>query len=137
MLKTARLSLIGALAIVACGGPLKYQLASSAKAPGADAQLVADVKEDQKLTLLQVEITNLAPPSRISEGATHFVAWQRKNDGASWSHIGDLQYEESSRKGKLNGSVPETSFDFEVTAEKGDAPASPSPDVVFSQRIAK
>jgi len=137
MMKIARLSLIGALAIVACGGPLKYQLASSPKAPGADAQLVADVKEDQKLTQLEVEITNLAPPSRINEGSTHFVAWQRKNDGASWSRIGDLQYDPASRKGKLSGSVPETSFDFEVTAEKTESPVSPSADVVFSQRVAK
>lgn len=137
MTKTWRLSLIGVLAIVACGGPLKYQLASSSKAPGADAQIVADVKEEQKLTQLGVEITNLAPPNRINDGANFFIAWQRRNDEKAWARIGDLQYDPSSRKGMLNASVPETSFDFQVTAEKSETPASPSSDVVFSQRIAK
>lgn len=123
------------LLLVACGGPLKYNVASSPKAPGADAKIVADVKKDQNQTLLEVDIQNLAPPSRVSEGTKHYVAWYRKNDSTQWMRLASVKYDEDSRKGKLSASAPETSFDFEVSAEKEDGPASPSSEIIFSQRV--
>jgi hypothetical protein len=123
------------LALVACGGPLKYQVPSSAKAPGADANIVADVNETQRQTQLEVEIENLAPAERVASGATSYVAWYRPSSKANWSRIGGVQLDADSRAGKLVGSVPETAFDFSVSAESTDAPASPSTDIVFAQRI--
>jgi hypothetical protein len=35
----------------------------------------------------------------------------------------------------MSGSVPETAFDLSVTAEADESPASPSPDVIVSQRV--
>jgi hypothetical protein len=35
----------------------------------------------------------------------------------------------------MQGSVPETSFDFQITAEKAALAASPSSDIVFTQRV--
>ncbi len=125
------------LLVTACGGPLKYQVASTPKAPGADAKIVADVHEAQNQTELEVEISNLAPPARISEGSSNYVAWFRKSSETVWARIGGINYDTDSRDGKLKGTVPEQAFDFEVTAEKSEAPASPSSDVVFSQRVAK
>ena len=124
------------LLLLACGGPLKYQIASTPKAPGSDAKLVAAVHEDQHQTELEFEAKNLAPPDRVTEGATSYVAWSRKSSDAVWARMGGLQYDKDSREASLTGTVAETAFDFEVTAEKADGPASPSGDVVFTQRVA-
>jgi hypothetical protein len=124
-----------ALFVAACGGPLKYQVPSSARAPGADAKIVADVSTAQGQTQLSVDITNLPPPGRISEKATTYLAWYRKDSSVTWARVGGFKYNEGDREGKISGSVPEVAFDLSVTAEASDSPASPSPDVVVSQRV--
>ena len=129
--------LLAALMLGGCGGPLKYTVPSSAVAPGADAKIVADVNDAQNQTRLDVTISNLVPAERIKEGMKSYTAWYRKDSGGTWSRIGGLKYDAGSRGAKVEGSVPERAFDFSVTAEETDAPASPSPSVVFSQRVAK
>jgi hypothetical protein len=124
-----------ALLSFACGGPLKYQIASTPKAPGADAHLVATVNESQHQTTFELEVKNLPPPDRVAEGATDYVAWSRKNSSATWARLGSLKYESGDRGGSMSGSVPETAFDFQMSAEKAALAASPSTDVVFSQRV--
>ena len=125
-----------ALLAVACGGPLKYTVGSTPIAPGADARIVADVNEGQQQTVLDVELSNLPPPNRVGADKKVYVGWYRKDSKAPWSRIGGLEYDDSDREGKLHGSVPEAEFDFELTAEEDSAPASPSPEVVVSKRIA-
>lgn len=123
------------LFLFACGGPLKYEVASSAKAPGADAKVVADVKNDQNQTLLEVEVKNLPPPERVADGSSAFVAWYRKGSSAQWARLASLKYDKDDRKGSLKASAPETSFDLQISAEKAPDVASPSSDIVFSQRV--
>ncbi len=114
---------------------MKYQVPSSARAPGADAKVVADIKEDQGLAQVEIAATNLPPPSRVSEGATTFIVWHRKDSGAQWSRLGGLAYDEDDRKGTWTGSVPETSFDLAISSEKDAEVASPSGETVFSQHV--
>lgn len=121
--------------MAACGGPLKYKVASSGRAPGADATVIADVKKDQGLTQLEILAENLPPPGRVVEGATSYVVWQRKDSGAAWGRLGGLKYEEDARKGKWEGSVPETGFDLSISAESDANVASPSGETVFNQRV--
>lgn len=128
-------SLLLLLSLVGCGGPLRYEIGSNAKAPGADAVIVADVKAEQNQTTLDIEVKNLAPPGRVAAGAMVFVVWQRASSQVPWTRIGGLNYEEDSRDGTFHGSVPETAFDLQVTAEKALDVASPSPDAVLSQRV--
>jgi hypothetical protein len=123
--------------LAACGGPLKYSVASTARAPGADAKVVADISTDQGQTRLDVDVVNLPPPGRVSDKATNYTAWYRKNSDATWSRIGGLKYDNSGREGTITGSVPEIAFDFTVTAEENESPASPSPDVILAQRVGK
>jgi len=123
------------LLLVACGGPLKYEMRSTPKAPGSDGKLIASVHESQHQTEVELEVKNLPPPDRISDGATDYVAWSRKNATATWTRLGSLKYESSERGGTMKGTVPETSFDFAVTAEKAALAATPSNDVVFEQRV--
>ncbi len=125
-----------ALIVVACGGPLKYTVASTPLAPGADARIVADVNQAEQQTQLEVELSNLPPPDRVGAGKKAYVGWFRKDAKAPWARIGGLNYDDGGRAGKLHGSVPEAEFDFELTAEEDSAPVSPSPEVVLAKRIA-
>jgi hypothetical protein len=63
------------------------------------------------------------------------VAWYRKDDKMAWARIAGVKYEPDDRNGELKASAPEIAFDFEISAEKSESPASPSSDVVFTQRI--
>ncbi|MCL2726612.1 MAG: hypothetical protein FWD69_19505 [Polyangiaceae bacterium] len=123
------------LGLAACGGPLKYEIQGSSRAPGADARIVADVQKDHGQTRLQINASNLAPPDRVSEGSKVYVIFQRKDSGRQWTRVGGLDFNESSRVGRFTGTVPETGFDLAISAEKDPTVASPSADVVFSQRV--
>ena len=119
----------------ACGGPLKYHVPSGPSAPGADADIVAHVHEDQNQTQLDVEITNLPPPDRVEASSQHYVAWYRRDSGVTWSRVAALAYEPDAREAKLIGSVPEKSFELTITAEPNADAVSPSANVVFAQAI--
>lgn len=122
----------------ACGGPLKYNPTSTAKAPGAKAELVAEVNQKQNNTRVDLEIEHLAPPAAVQPGTRVYVVWQRKGSDKAWTRIGSLDYDESSRKGHLKAvSVPETAFDLEISAEESTEVASPSGGVVFEQSVNK
>jgi hypothetical protein len=127
--------LVFALLLAACGGTLTYKIASSAKAPGSDALIKADVSKDQHLTKIHVDATNLPPPERVIPGTRIFIIWTRKNAEAQWARAGNLQYNVSGREGLFDGTVPEIDFDLQVTVEKDDNAASPSTDMVFSQHV--
>jgi len=121
--------------LAACGGPLKYDAISSPRAPGADASITADVREDQHQTELRLEIENLPPAARVEAGSEHYVAWYRRDSKETWKRIAGLEYEVDSREAVLQTAVPETSFELWVTTEKDLDVVSPSPSIVFEQRI--
>jgi hypothetical protein len=121
--------------LAACGGPLKYNVASSARAPGADAKVVADVKKDQNQTQLEINAKHLPPPDRVTQGATTYLVWERKDSAAAWQRLGALKYDGGDRDATWQGSVPETSFDLVITAEHDAVSVSPSGDTIFTQRV--
>lgn len=121
--------------LAACAGPLEYEAISSPRAPGADASITADVRKDQHQTELRVEIDNLPPADRVDADSLHYVAWYRRDAQQAWKRIVGLDYEVDSREATLQSAVPETEFDFWVTTEKDLDVVSPSPNVVFRQRI--
>lgn len=133
--KVCRDWIIVLVACVACGGPLRYQTASTGKAPGADAEIEADVSEQQGQTRLSVSIKNLPPPDRVAPDSQHYVAWYRASSRGIWQRVAALAYEAETREASLIGSVPEKQFEFEITAEPAIDVASPSPNVVFVQGI--
>lgn len=118
-------------------GTLKYNVPSSSVAPGADATVTAEVRKKQNQTLLEVEAINLVPPSRVEPDGMQYIAWYRRDASGPWNRIGALDYDEDARKAILAGSVPETAFDLQISVEPGEPPASPSPKVLFSQRVAE
>jgi hypothetical protein len=134
-----KMLMVVALAVVATAcGPMKFMMQGTTLATGADAELVADVNADTSVTMVTFVAKNLAPPARVKEGSTSFVVWQRKNTDVQWVRVSPLMYDEGGRIGKLEGvSIPEAAFDFLVTCEATNDPATPSPEVIFSQRVQK
>lgn len=123
------------VALAGCGGPLKYNVQSSRLAPGADAEIVATINEAQNQTALEIHAHNLPPPGRVNPDARHYIAWQRKNDDATWARLGSVKFDDEKRTAELTATVPEISFDLEISAEADENAASPSADVVFVQRV--
>lgn len=124
-----------ALGAAGCGGPFQYTPRPTARAPEADANIVADVHRDESMTNLQIRIQHLAPPDRIQAGGTNYVVWYRRNGAMPWTRSGILRYNPSSREGEMVGTVPETFFDAQITVENGPAPGAPSMNVVLMQRV--
>lgn len=132
----ALLLVVGGVVATQLGcGTLKYNVPSSSVAPGADAKVVADVKKGQHQTMLEVEAVNLIPPSRVQPDGVQYVAWYRHDPSGAWNRIGTLDYDEDARKAILAGSVPETEFDLQISVEPGIQPSTPSPKILFSQRV--
>jgi hypothetical protein len=123
-------------ALAGCGGPLRFALKGTPIAPGSDAAVVAKVDEKSAMTHLNITVEHLAPPDRLQSGGTAFVVWARKDDNATWSRVGAINYDADARKGGLSeASVPLMAFDLIISIEEQVAPASPSPHVVFTQRV--
>jgi hypothetical protein len=126
---------VSVLALAGCGGPLTYTPRATARAPEADATIVADVHRDQSMTNLNIRIQHLAPPDRIQAGGTTYVVWSRHNQAMAWNRIGMLQYNPSSREAMLQATAPETLFDLQISVENNPTPGAPSPNVVLMQRV--
>lgn len=135
MKTVAKILLALSVVVIAACGPLKYEIKGTSLATGADAVITADVKKDQAMTMLEVKAMNLPPPDRVMSGASTFVVWQRKDSSAQWSRVGVLTYSEDKREGQFMATVPELTFEVQITAEREAAPESPGPDAVFFQKI--
>jgi len=122
-------------ALTGCGGPLKYAVHGSPKAPEIDATIVADVNKDGVFTSLKVDIDHLAPPDRLGSGGKVFVVWA-KDDKGKWQRVGALRYDGDGRKASIAGaSAPITAFDMKITIESDAAPEGPSGDTLVGQHI--
>lgn len=127
---------LAAVLVSACGGPLKYKQATSPRAPGAETEIVADVQKSAGNTRLNVMSKFLPPPATIQEKATCYVAWHRTNPDSVWMRVGAFNYDAGSRAGNLvDVTVPETSFELQITAEAIPNAPTPSTDVVLTQKV--
>jgi hypothetical protein len=123
------------VALTGCAG-FSYAVHGSPKSPELDATIVGEVKKEMTISTLKITADHLAPPDRLASGGSYYVVWARGGDSDNWLRVGSLKYDEGSRKGSLEGaSVPLTSFDLSVTVEKRVTPASPSSDILMSQRV--
>jgi hypothetical protein len=105
------------LAFTSCSKTIRFQ--NSTVVPGADATISLS-KDDNKNNRIQMTVTNLADPARLSPPKKTYVVWmETKNDGIK--NIGQLisetSYFSSARKATLNTSTPFQPVRFFVTAE--------------------
>ncbi len=124
------------LGVMACGGPLRYTVHGSPRAPEADGVVQADVQREQSMTRLNIRMEHLAPPGRLQEGGRAYVVWARRNSGATWIRVGALQYNEGSRMAEMRDTtVSETSFELIVTVETEPSAQTPSTTIILQQMV--
>lgn len=123
-------------ALMGCSSTLHYAPKGTNKAPEADAKVTADVDAGTSITKLSVHAEHLAPPDRLNQGGTSFVAWACKSGNSNCTRIGALKYDPESRKGDLTEvTVPMTKFDLVISVESQPDPQNPSGTVVISQTV--
>ncbi|PCC68975.1 hypothetical protein SAMN02745121_05692 [Nannocystis exedens] len=109
------------------------QAPTHAPALGSDAKIVAK-KNKTGTYAVTLDVTNLAPPSRLDTEATAFVVWLVTGDLPA-VRAGALAYDEDNRRGQLEVSSPSSAFTVLITLEKDPAPASPSGKGILSAAV--
>ena len=129
--------LILALVVAAagCGGSFSYKIKGTPRAPDADAVFAGEVLKDQAMTKVSIKAEHLTPPDRVQSGTGYYVVWARKDSSAGWIRIGGVAYNPKKRTGVFEGSVPESTFELQVTAEPSLTPAVPSGNATLQYKI--
>ena len=123
-----------ALSTAACAQT--YMVKGMQGAPDADGKITATVYGANRLTQISIKAEHLAPPERLLAGSTAYVVWARQDANGDWLRVAKVDYDPSSRKGVVEvATVPLTGFELAISAEKEDAPKSPSTTIIFSQKI--
>jgi len=114
---TGLLALLLIFTLSSCSKTVRFQ--TSTVVPGAEATVKLS-KDDNKNNLIEMTVTNLADPARLSPPKKTYVVWmETTNSGIK--NIGQLisetSYFSSARKALLRSSTPYVPVKFFVTAE--------------------
>jgi hypothetical protein len=112
----------------------KVEAPTNAPALGSDARIVAK-KNKTGTYAVALDITNLAPPSRLDAEATSFVVWFVAKELPA-VRAGALAYDEDDRRGMLEATSPNAAFTVLVTLEKDPNAASPSGKGILNAAVA-
>lgn len=123
--------------VAACGGPARYTPTATSRAPGLDAAMSVESDDEQSTSAIELVVEHLAPPARIRPNATAFVVFARPNPSARWTRVGVLVYEEETRVGRLQATVPLVQFELIVSTETGATASEPSEHIVLRQRVSR
>ena len=117
----------------ASGGPKPVRMTTSRDIPAAQGTVVAS-RTDNDNTKLEVEVRHLAPPERVSPGATTYVVWVRAAGQDTPQNLGALRVDEDLR-GTLKTVTPLRSFDVFITAEPSPTTMEPTDDELLTANI--
>lgn len=107
------LALAGA---IGCGSSTQHiRLTSSTEIPAAQGTVEATATDNGN-TALVVTVRHLAPPERVTPGATTYVVWVRDNAQGEAQNVGALKVDKD-LNGSLKTTTPLRSFDLFITAE--------------------
>ncbi|MEZ4384884.1 MAG: hypothetical protein R3A79_26370 [Nannocystaceae bacterium] len=123
MRSTIHALLTALLLSTAVGCATKVDTQTSAPALGSDAHIVAKKGKTGNIDV-SIEVTNLAPPGRLVEGATAFVVWLIPADQPA-VRVGALDYDEKDRAGALDMTSPDAAFTLVITLEEGAGASTP------------
>lgn len=126
-------TLLATLLLAACGGPTVYALVGTPRSIGTDGRVEVEATDAGNF-LVRVELANLVPPERFSEGLTTYVVWFIR-DGVAPTLAGSLDFNEEERSGSMLATTPYSQFRVRVTAEETRDVASPSEYVVADQLV--
>jgi hypothetical protein len=115
-------------------GSSRVTLVRSAQNPAAEGSATMD-RDSNGNTRVTVDVKHLAPPSRVSEGATVYVVWARPIDSQGpVRSLGALQVSDDLR-GTLHAVTALRAFDLTVTAEPTAGAATPTSPAMLSARV--
>lgn len=117
--------------LFSCSKTVRFQ--PSVVVPGADAKIKI-TKDDNKNNVIEMTVTNLADPTRLTPVRKTYVAWMETNEGIK--NIGQLisetSYFSSARKAVLKASTPFKPTRFFITAEDDASIRYPGNQVVLT-----
>lgn len=119
--------IFAAIMISACSKKVTFPV--SDVVPAAEA-VVQIEKDDNKNYGIELEVSNLASPDRLTPARRHYVVWMvTKKHGTI--NIGNLNINRKNN-GELNTSTPYEPIRIFVTAEDDSKPVLPSTQVVLN-----
>lgn len=120
-------------ALFGCNRPADYALVGSAYVPATQGDIEIE-KIDKGQILINITLDHLPPPERVEPGLTHYVVW--------FTSIGELPVRQQAldydAEAQVGGASIPTSLrelEVQITAERGEAPDTPSGLLVASQTI--
>lgn len=135
MVLRATCMILVAGALAACGSSAtSYSARGVGTAVGADATVTIAEKENQNYEL-DLKVEHLLPPDRAAQGAQSYAVWIQPEGQESPFHIGNLDYNDSSRVGALTTITPHRSFEVFVTAEPTATPMEPQGPEIVNERV--
>lgn len=139
--KKLLLTVVGGLALAGCGGI--FGRADTQTLPLIAVSGVPAAQGDVKVTrgkgnnMVELKVSHLAAPDRVTPGATAYVVWlQPRQAGASIQNLGVLKLDED-LKGELKALTPFQEFDVFVTAEPSPQVTSPTKQRVLSASVGR
>ena len=100
----------------------------STQVPSATGKVSADRKEGNMK--LSVKVEHMAPPEKISQGATTYVVWAEPAAGGPAQNLGALKIGDD-RSAKLDTTTPARDMKIIVTPENSPDVTHPSADPVL------
>lgn len=98
-------------------------------APSAIGTITTSV-DDNKNTLVTLEVEHLPPPTNLDPSLTTYVVWIRPRAGGDVLNVGQLEMTPD-RTGELQAATPHANFDVLLTAESSATVRQPSRFVVL------
>lgn len=119
--------IFAAILVSACSKKIVFPV--SEVVPAAEAVVVVD-KDDNQNYELELEVSNLAPPDRLTPARKYYVVWMvTKKHGTI--NIGNLNVNRKNN-GELSTSTPYEPIRIFITAEDDSKPVLPSTQVVLN-----
>ena len=104
---------------------LTLKLGSSPQIPAAEGKVKLKTTRNGNVEI-KLEVKHLAPPGRITPGASAFVVWSRGLEpGAEAQNLGALKVDKN-LKGKLRADTAMSSFDLFITCEQAQTATFPA-----------
>jgi hypothetical protein len=119
------------LVVAACAGAT--QMGVSPRVPAASGELDAKTGDNGNLRL-DLKVHNLAPPDKVSPGASTYVVWLGPAQGGSPQNLGALRVD-SKLNGELHTVTSQASPTIFVTAEPNPTVSSPSGEKLLWARL--
>lgn len=125
---------LSVLVLLGCASERVVRLGGGSAAPAAQGT-VKVAKGPNANTRLKISVKHLAPPDRVSPGATVFVVWARPiRQGGFAQNLGALKVNQN-LEGTLETVTPLRDFDLLITPEPTSEVARPSDVPVLITQI--